>query len=300
LAATGLYAWSIVSQGFSARREPGSVEAFVAKRLRYLATPGGARDLQNPFPAGPESLKAAMAHYADHCATCHGNDGRGMTDIGQGMYPRPPDMTAAGTQQLTDGELYYIIENGVRFTGMPAFGEGPGGDQNKESWDLVHFIRHLPSITDEELAEMKKMNPKSPMELAKEEEMRRFLAGDDSEPPGLKPSTNIKEREMFNRLAICVVLTILVTGMVYGHGDPIMGTVTAVTGDSFTIKDRNDKPVVIMLEKATKYMKADKPVQKSDLKVGLRVIIDAHMDTKMKMYAAEEVVIGTAAAPAKK
>ena len=65
---------------------------------------------------------------------------------------------------------------------MPAFGEDAGNEQNSESWHLVHFIRHLPSITDDELAEMKKMNPKSPAELAKEERMRKFLAGDDSLP----------------------------------------------------------------------------------------------------------------------
>jgi len=107
---------------------------------------------------------------------------------------------------------------------------------------------------------------------------------------------------MLNRLVSCVLAIALFAGVLVAHGDPIMGTVTAVTSDTFTIKDRNDKSVVIMLEKATKYIKADKPVQKSDLKVGLRVIIDAHMDAKMKMYAAEEVVIGTAAplAPAKK
>jgi hypothetical protein len=107
---------------------------------------------------------------------------------------------------------------------------------------------------------------------------------------------------MFNRFLICILTTVLFAGMLYGHGDPIMGTVTAVTSDSFTIKDRANKAVTIAVEKATKYVKADKPVTKSDLQVGVRVIIDAHMDAKLKMLAAEEVVIGTAApaAPAKK
>src|SRR5262249_21726619 len=158
--------------------EPTAAEAFIASLLRHLAIPTGARDAVNPVKASPEALASSMAHFADHCASCHGNDGRGATPLGRGLYPKPPDMTAAATQQLTDGELYYIIENGIRFTGMPAFGEESGSD-NKESWELVHFIRHLPSLSDEELAEMKKMNPKSPMELAKEEKIRRFLAGDD-------------------------------------------------------------------------------------------------------------------------
>jgi mono/diheme cytochrome c family protein len=182
LAGACLYGWSILERGFSAKGEPSSVEAFVARRLRRLATPATARDAKNPIQPTPEVLAGAMAHYADHCATCHGNDGKGETLIGRGLYPKPPDMTAADTQQLTDGELYYIIENGIRFTGMPAFGEDPGSLENKESWDLVHFIRHLPYITNDEIAAMKRMSPKSPMELAKEEEMRRFLEGDDSAP----------------------------------------------------------------------------------------------------------------------
>ena len=80
---------------------------------------------------------------------------------------------------MSDGELYYIIHNGVRFTGMPGFGTD-GNDE--DSWKLVHFVRHLPNITDEELARMKEWNPKSPADLQVEEEIRRFLEGNDDEP----------------------------------------------------------------------------------------------------------------------
>src|SRR5207244_608681 len=149
-----------------ARDEPSGLETFIARRLRHLAIPRGARDLQNPVRPDSEVMAGAMTHFADHCASCHGNDGRGETLYGRGLYPKPPDMTAADTQQLTDGELYFIIENGIRFTGMPAFGEEEGNEKDEESWDLVLFIRHLPVITEDELAQMKKMNPKSPMELA--------------------------------------------------------------------------------------------------------------------------------------
>src|SRR5439155_3320397 len=172
----------MVSRGIGTHEEPTRAEAFVARSLRHFAISREARNARNPIAASPAVLTGAMAHFADHCASCHGNDGRGATTIGRGLYPKPPDMTEAATQQLTDGELYYIIENGIRFTGMPAFGEetiqGPGDRQNSESWHLVHFIRHLPGITADELANMKKMNPKSPMELAKEERMRRFLQGE--------------------------------------------------------------------------------------------------------------------------
>jgi hypothetical protein len=106
---------------------------------------------------------------------------------------------------------------------------------------------------------------------------------------------------MLNRFVLGLVTIVLFAGLLHAHGDPIMGTVTAVTPDTFTIKDKDNKPVVIMLEKTTKYLMNDKPAKKTDLKVGARVIIDAEMNAKMKMYSAEEVTIGTApAAPAKK
>jgi len=131
----------------------------------------------------PEVIAEAMAHFADHCATCHANDGSGDTAIGKGLYPKPTDLRAAGTQDLTDGELFYIIHNGIRLTGMPAFGRS---DEDTDSWKLVHFIRHLPSITSEEVQKMKGMNPKSPQELEEEETMRRFLAGEDVQLPSHK------------------------------------------------------------------------------------------------------------------
>ena len=181
LAALGGGAY-VLSRGLSARTEPSSIEAMIARPLRRLAIPGRARALKNPVPGGTEVLSRSMAHFADHCASCHGNDGKGNTLIGRGLYPKPPDMTEAATQNLTDGEIYYIIENGIRFTGMPAFGEEAGNDNDQETWDLVHFIRHLPQMTPDEVAKMKEMNPKSPSELAKEEEIRKFLQGDDSPP----------------------------------------------------------------------------------------------------------------------
>jgi mono/diheme cytochrome c family protein len=179
----GVLGWYMLSRGFSARDEPSSAEAFVARRFRRLAIPSKARAARNPVQVSPEILSAAMEHYADHCAICHGNDGKGRTLIGKGLLPKPPDMSLPETQQVSDGELYYVIENGVRLTGMPAFGQDAGNEDDKETWELVDFIRHLPSITGDELAAMKTMNPKSPSELAKEERTRRFLEGDDSPPP---------------------------------------------------------------------------------------------------------------------
>ena len=166
----------LVRHGFSAREQPSAAETFIATRLRRLAIPSDARNTANPVSSSPEVLHEAMAHFSDHCATCHANDGSGNTLFGKGLYPKPPDLRQAETQKLTDGEIFYIIENGVRFTGMPAFG-GSGNEQQEDSWELVRFIRHLPQITNEEIAQMKELNPKTPADFKEEEEMRQFLEG---------------------------------------------------------------------------------------------------------------------------
>jgi hypothetical protein len=91
------------------------------------------------------------------------------------------------TQQLTDGELFYIIQNGVRLTGMPGWGpteQGKPGDHDEAaSWKLVHFIRHLPRVSFEEKKEMEKLNPKGPEDLKEEQEEERFLKGEDTNAP---------------------------------------------------------------------------------------------------------------------
>lgn len=174
----------LVSHGLSARDEPTRLEALLARRLRHLAVPRAGREAENPVPRTAEALARARGHFADHCASCHGNDGRGRTKIGQGLYPKAPDMTLGDTQRLSDGELFYIIENGVRLTGMPAWGEAGSHHDATESWELVHFIRHLPQISPEELAEMETLNPRSLRALAEEEATRRFLAGEDVQTEG--------------------------------------------------------------------------------------------------------------------
>ncbi len=169
----------LVRHGVSARDQPTAIEAFIARRLRHLAVPRSARQAQNPIPATPAVLAEARAHFADHCASYHGNDGSGQTKLGQHLYPKAPDMRQADTQSLSDGELFYIIHNGVRLTGMPAWGDDPPAE-DQDSWKLVHFIRHLPKLSAEELEEMKKFNPQSPQEKEEEEEEEKFLQGEDS------------------------------------------------------------------------------------------------------------------------
>jgi len=180
VAAIGL--WYFVTSGVSAREQPGRVEEVMARRVRNMAIARQAKSLTNPVEYSGEVIAEGRAHFADHCATCHANDGSGDTEMGRGMWPKVPDMRLAQTQNLSDGELFWIIENGVRFTGMPAWGEGTK-ESETASWHLVHFVRRLPKLTPEELEEMETLNPKPPAEVRQQIAEEEFLKGGGDQPP---------------------------------------------------------------------------------------------------------------------
>jgi mono/diheme cytochrome c family protein len=170
------------SHGFSAREEPTGIERRLAKITRTAALPADAKNRANPVSNTLEVLTEARAHWADHCAACHANDGSGESEMGKRLYPPAPDMRLAGTQRKSNGELFYIIQNGVRLTGMPAWG---GSDHDEEaSWKLVCFIRHLPQLTFEEKKDMEKLNPKGPEDRKEEEEEETFLKGNTDDFKG--------------------------------------------------------------------------------------------------------------------
>ena len=109
---------------------------------------------------------------------------------------------------------------------------------------------------------------------------------------------------MFKKILVSALTILFFVGMLLAHGNAthLMGTVTAVDKDTVTIQDKDGKSVKVMLEKGTKYFKSKKPATAADMKVGTRIMIDAEMDQKMKMYSAEEINLGVteAAAPAAK
>ena len=98
------YGYSMMRNGFSARTQPTQTEIYLARKMREAAIPTDAKNEQNPWKASPDVIAAGRAHWADHCATCHANDGSGNTIVGQNLYPKAPDMRLAATQDLTDGE----------------------------------------------------------------------------------------------------------------------------------------------------------------------------------------------------
>ena len=173
----GLAGYAIVRRGLSTHAEPSGIEETIARAMRHWATPTAVRNRSNPLAPSADVLEEALHHYADHCGNCHGSDGRGDTEIGRGLYPRAPDMRASDTQSLTDGELFSIIEHGIRLTGMPGWGNGtPEGE--RQSWGLVHFVRRLPAMTPEDVERVDALSPRTAQQWQELEETRRFLAGE--------------------------------------------------------------------------------------------------------------------------
>ena len=190
VAGVGVWVSGLLGSYPGARGAPSSTEMAMARRLRSWSIPRAARNSKNPFHSSPELLQESARHFADHCAYCHGNDGSGATEMGRNFFPRVPDMRSGATQRLSDGELYYIIHNGVRWTGMPAWGDP---DSDMGSWKLVLFIRHLPQLTRDEIHEMEYFNPRSVAEQEEEKEEEEFLKGGPA-PAGPNPHRSASEK----------------------------------------------------------------------------------------------------------
>ena len=173
-------------RGVGAREQPSWIEARAAVFMRSWMTPSTYKGMRNPVANSPENFAAAREHFADHCASCHGNDGSGTTEMGRNLYPKAPDMRLPRTQDLSDGEIFYIIENGVMLTGMPGWSTN-SAEGERASWQLVHFIRRLSSLSPEDIAEMERHNPMSRSQFEEERQVEEFLRGGDPPPGNASP-----------------------------------------------------------------------------------------------------------------
>ncbi len=147
------YGTAVIRRGFSAADQPSTVETVVSRAVRNLGIPGSARNEKNPFAPTQEGLQEARELFTNHCAGCHGKDGNAQSEIGQNFYPKAPDLRLPATQNLTDGEIHYIIKNGVRLTGMPALGTPHVGEDNNTAWKIVLFVRAISQLTPQQRVE---------------------------------------------------------------------------------------------------------------------------------------------------
>jgi predicted CXXCH cytochrome family protein len=135
-------------RGFRASSPPNALEAAIARSVRNFAIPHAESRKTNPIVNDPVALQQGRDAFLARCASCHGVDGRGATPIGANQYPRVPNLRSDQTQRLSDGDIHYIIENGVQLTGMPAMHSQP----SSESWKLVSYIRSFRLVTPQEAA----------------------------------------------------------------------------------------------------------------------------------------------------
>jgi predicted CXXCH cytochrome family protein len=147
------YAAAVIRRGFSSVDRPSTAEVVLARAVRSLGIPRGARNQKNSWVPTADVLQEARDNFTNHCAGCHGKDGDGRSGIGQNLYPKAPDLQQPETQDLTDGEIHYIIQNGVRLTGMPAFGNPHGSQDDSSAWKLVLFIRSIAQAKPQQIAE---------------------------------------------------------------------------------------------------------------------------------------------------
>jgi len=128
----------------SAVPEPGRLETFVANTgLRLLVWREARRETIPPAPANRQaSIEEGDKLFGLECADCHGNDGHSPTDEGRWMYPRAANLISKQVQRYSDRELFAMIKNGVRLSGMPAFARV---ETDEHIWNIVHYLRKLPA-----------------------------------------------------------------------------------------------------------------------------------------------------------
>ena len=120
---------------------PGTFESAVAREVKQKITIGG-KDWKNPTPDTPESVQEGAEHFQHHCEICHGLDGHATgVPFAMKMDPPVPDLASKDIQAYSDGQLKWIVQNGIGPSGMPGWN---GILDENEMWLVVRYIRHLP------------------------------------------------------------------------------------------------------------------------------------------------------------
>jgi mono/diheme cytochrome c family protein len=125
-----------------AQQGPRNIESTIVKEVKQKITIGG-REWKNPVADTEASQQEGGEHFQHHCMICHGLDGHATgVPFAAKMDPPVPDLSSRDVQGYTDGQLKWVIQNGIAPSGMPGWNsildEG-------EMWNLVNYIRHLPA-----------------------------------------------------------------------------------------------------------------------------------------------------------
>jgi mono/diheme cytochrome c family protein len=130
-------------QGCAADKHSSQEEASLANAAKDVTIPLEAGKMKNPLPQTDEVLSQGQEVFLGSCAQCHGADARGDTDIGRNMNPPAMDLSSPHVQHWSDAELFWIIQNGVRLTGMPSW---KSSISDNDTWKLARFIHNLSRV----------------------------------------------------------------------------------------------------------------------------------------------------------
>src|SRR5579884_4149351 len=118
---------------------PGTVETKVAREAKELVI--GGKEEPNPVPDSPAAINAGREHFQHHCQICHGLDGQNTgVPFAENMSPPVANLAIQDIQKYTDGQLHWIVQNGIRMSGMPRWA---GVLDDTEMWEIVRYMRHL-------------------------------------------------------------------------------------------------------------------------------------------------------------
>lgn len=125
----------------SALPEPSRFETSMATKAKNWYIGRAAHDALPAAPAdNAASIAAGSSLFGMDCASCHGEDGRKLTPIGRSMYPRAVDLGSTQVQRMSDREIFWVIKNGIRLSGMPGFARI---NSDQEIWQLAYYVRSL-------------------------------------------------------------------------------------------------------------------------------------------------------------
>jgi mono/diheme cytochrome c family protein len=129
------------SFNLAALPEPGGKETALATSAKHQLV---ARASREGIPPRPKDRAASAVQgdklYAINCSLCHGEDGRATSPMGRWMYPRAADLSSPQTQSYSDEQLFWVVKNGIRLSGMPGFGKL---ETDEHIWNMVDHLRTL-------------------------------------------------------------------------------------------------------------------------------------------------------------
>lgn len=143
LAAAGAFAIYAGVYNVSAAKPAADWEEWVLETVRERSVEKRAQGITVPALGSEAQVLKGFQVFRSQCVTCHGAPGVGPDDFAMGLYPMPPSLGNESVQRESDAELFWIVQHGLKHTGMPGFGMSLS---EEDMWHVVAFLRRLPAL----------------------------------------------------------------------------------------------------------------------------------------------------------